>query len=611
MIDVNDKYDDSKTAISSLYYRFPGSIFTKDKSTFQIKDIYPGKNDDKGIKILNKPRLEHRLKKLIATSYKRRIEAHDMNRTPLSSSMDLELREYTLNRSGNTTYRSGYYSLFPLEFICKKCKKIIKLEERDLPGFNGICECSGNYEQNTIILFCESCGALRRLTDAHYCSTHKNKNVKVNYANKTSLRTWSIECIDCTNERKASDAKDVFSITCHHKNYGKLESNADATKMKPLTVRDGGIVGPVNVKTVDFETNIKDAETQNYIMLAIKENILTKENLINLLPYSGPTFENTMGVVKEIVHQSASEYGKSLFTDAIAFLEDAIERVKKQYEGLDVDAICDLMYLKQDAKSKKYSDFLIELEPRNNLFSREYEALRERYHISEITYIDNIRLVSSTYGRVYGPVKHYDSSYVPHFEPFWVDNRNKTAVYSLSYPFQTEGIMIELDPSAIIQWLESNRVCTIDNNDRANPGLFLNKMNISSPEYTYVKGLIHTISHILIKKSVLYTGLDEDSYGELLFPSNYSLIVYSTSTVNIGGIDYLFKYHLPNWFSDLDTDSCDCVFDPACLGEVGACFNCLFLPEYVCSDFNTALSRNYLLGGGKNNLYGFWRSASE
>lgn len=606
---MNDKYQVARTAISSLYYRFPESIFTRYGNTFKINYIFDNEqDDDKLVSIRNETRLKHKLINLISRSYGERIQAHDMNRTPLSTSTDLEIRKYILDRT-NDNRNGGFYTLFPIEFICKKCKRILSLSEKELSGFSGICECSGEFEQNTIILFCEGCGIIKPLTDAHYCKKHANRNVKVNYSNRTSLRTWSIECVDCLKEGIDSK-RDVFSLFCSHKSYGRLESNADPVKMRPLTVRDGGIVSPANIKTVDFETHIDSVDSQNYVMLAIEEGFLKMSDLVKLLPETDEDVRNIMDAVDLVYNLDSIKYVKNSVSEAIKYINKSIEEVKKEYVDLDVDAICDLLYLKRDSESKTYSEYLNESHSEDSLFYRKYNILREKYHIAEITHLNNIQLISSTYGLVYGPVKHYDKDYVPHFEPFWT-NLNRKSIYALSYPFKTEGIMVELDPSSILKWLKNNKICNIDETAQKNPSLFLNRMSISSEEYRQVSRLVHTISHILIKKSVLFTGLDEDSYGELLFPSNHAFIIYSTSTVNIGGMDYLFKYHLPSWFSELDTDSCDCVFDPSCINDEGACFNCLYLPEYVCSNFNNELSRTSLIGNDDKDTYGFWRLGSD
>ena len=49
----------------------------------------------------------------------------------------------------------------------------------------------------------------------------------------------------------------------------------------------------------------------------------------------------------------------------------------------------------------------------------------------------------------------------------------------------------------------------------------------------------------------------------------------------------------------------DCVFDPTCIDEKGACFSCVYLPEFVCSHFNDFLDRDVFLGENRFKK-GFW-----
>ena len=131
-------------------------------------------------------------------------------------------------------------------------------------------------------------------------------------------------------------------------------------------------------------------------------------------------------------------------------------------------------------------------------------------------------------------------------------------------------------------------------------------MEDDSPAFDGVRTLIHTFSHILIRRSSLYTGIDEDSCSEILFPKSAAFLLYSTSNINIGGFKYVFENSLSNWFEDIKLDIDDCVFDPSCLNDGGACFSCLYLPEYVCSEFNGQLDRDVFSAKTERWKKGFW-----
>ena len=117
-----------------------------------------------------------------------------------------------------------------------------------------------------------------------------------------------------------------------------------------------------------------------------------------------------------------------------------------------------------------------------------------------------------------------------------------------------------------------------------------------TPAYNALKTLVHTLSHSLIKRSSLHTGLDTDSCGELVFVNFPAVLIYSTSPINIGGFEFVFENALFNWFEGIEMEIKECSYDPTCLHERGACFSCMYLPEYVCSEFNQFLDRDAFIG---------------
>ena len=226
--------------------------------------------------------------------------------------------------------------------------------------------------------------------------------------------------------------------------------------------------------------------------------------------------------------------------------------------------------------------------------------------IEEITYIPDIHIISSSIGVIKG-INKSDENIVPHFEPHW-SNPNRTEFKAYCYPYITEGIMIDLDKIKIVNWLIDNgflkQKYPKTKSEAVNILLKLEKTNLQA--YYEVEKLIHTFSHVLIRRSSLYTGLDSDSCSELLFPKNGAFLIYSTSNINIGGFLFVFEHSIFDWFNDVKLDINDCIFDPTCIEDEGACFSCLFLPEYVCCNFNEQLDRDVFLGSTNRYKKGFW-----
>ena len=167
--------------------------------------------------------------------------------------------------------------------------------------------------------------------------------------------------------------------------------------------------------------------------------------------------------------------------------------------------------------------------------------------------------------------------------------------------------MIDLDKIEVVNWLIDNNYLTIDKvSDEKKAKDILIDIEKNSPAENALLKLIHTFSHILIRRSSLYTGIDDNSCSEILFPKSAAFLIYSTSNINIGGFKYVFENSLNNWFQDIKLDINDCIFDPSCLKDGGACFSCLYLPEYVCCNFNKDLDRDVFIGKTERWKKGFW-----
>ena len=288
-----------------------------------------------------------------------------------------------------------------------------------------------------------------------------------------------------------------------------------------------------------------------------------------------------------------------------------IEKLKIEFKDFPLEDINDYLVLKgifSDDQSNvtHFYDYIKSFdEKKANKLENDYNTLKNSFGIDNISYISDIRLISSAIGINRGINRFYEAGFVPHFEPLWKD-RNRETFKTYSYPFETEGIIFDLDKVKVVNWLIDNKLLNIEhvnNDEEALDALF--HINENTPEYEELKTLLHTFAHVLIRRSSLYTGLDSDSCSELLFVNTASFLIYSTSNINIGGFAFVFENSIFDWFREAKLEVKDCVFDPTCIHETGSCFSCLYLPEYVCSEFNQNLDRDVLIGK-KRYLKGFW-----
>ncbi|MHA1757292.1 MAG: hypothetical protein ACTSVV_11020, partial [Promethearchaeota archaeon] len=220
--------DKNYAAGSSVYHVSEKLIFNKDKLAFQISKIFADYNKI-NIKVNNEDRLKARLFKEIMEKYNKRINNPLMKLnpevfSPISNNdiKNFEILYYKLNFGsfGNESSSNlgGTFKVFPLSFVCKKCgdhryfPNIKKLKEANFdPSKCMIKGCNGQYEQISLLMFCEVCGLIKPL---HWkCSNHP---VKLERKSKDALSTWRVMCNEpsCKNYKKALD---IGILKCNHK----------------------------------------------------------------------------------------------------------------------------------------------------------------------------------------------------------------------------------------------------------------------------------------------------------------------------------------------------------------------------------------------------------
>ncbi len=192
--------------------------------------------------------------------------------------------------------------------------------------------------------------------------------------------------------------------------------------------------------------------------------------------------------------------------------------------------------------------------------------------------------------------------------PFPADDlENKTPLYVVAA--ETEGVYLRLDPVRVSSWLVENAFVQgpspVTEEEvwawlyGAAPGLLQNRWE---PEYgegpaVAVRTLLHTVSHVLLRH-VEWSGFGQNSVGEYLLPGALAGVLYANryADTKIGGLTALFEQRLGPWLANSASSGRECVYDPFCTDEGGACVGCLHR-EHNCPSFNGELSRAALYGG--------------
>lgn len=622
------------SAYSAIFNLTSSSTFMRDGISNKVIVLY-NDNNEINLPINNEMRLKSNLYDYLRDMYNNRINGYGLSLkelpyVPYEDMIHIVKLQLKDDRSQSS---SGKYVSFPRTFYCEKCGDFIYLgKDSEFENFNPKkCKksgCNGHYNQFHFVGFCEDCGNI--IPCYQGCKDHGLEDIELVRRDKDDLRTWKLKCRKCGNTRG-------FVPTCYHKDFNGNSLLSEVKHKRntfPINMNDGSIFKSVVRTIVDIPEAFKKSTTgtepnPDYILFGL---YLQKfDDIYNNKTVSLKKVTRDLNTYYDYIDEDEDEIEEDGVTKQFERgykINEVIEELENDYSISNISEINDYLILTRFFDKNKNKDYFV---PSYNEYfeskidnpeewdldsfddANDYESFKNDYNISNIIYIPDIHLISASIGRIRGINKFYEDDFVPHFEPHWKNKaENKINIYA--YPFQTEGLMIDLDKIKIVNWLIDNEKLVINDKlitkrvtsyDEAKEILFNLEWDNEDSPYNEVKKLLHTFSHVLISRSSLYTGLDVNSCSEIIFPKSGAFVIYSTSNINIGGFKFVFENSLKDWFNEVELDVNDCIFDPTCIQEKGACFSCLHLPEYVCSEFNEDLDRDVFIGEHRYNT-GFW-----
>lgn len=574
-------------------------IHTKGKYTYRVNFV--NQNELQKGEIFDESRLKKRLLREIVARNKARANKYPKaNVAQISEDIPFRISTfYSEDDKGSSS--AGRYGLFPLEFICKTCGKVYTSKtSKELKDIPKKCEnCGGSLEQNTIVLYCEECGTISSMN--LWCSTdgHGSKYAHLDRKTKDDISTWRAFCLKC----KTSGFKNDIDFL----RYGCPKCNS---KRRPLTVREGGVYTPVIKTFIDLQQK-PTGEHSDSIRMAVESKLITLEGIESRLPESKRgKVSDILDLIDSVRRNGADPLGSEEYKAANDYITHAVNQIQRDYKGVDLDDLNDVRYVRDTSKS--FDQYLQSLSgDESEQLMEWYANAKDKFGLFEIRYAEQLKVIRASIGQIIGVNKFYEDDFIPHFEPFR-ENMKSKEIYAMVAPMMTEGILFRLNPIRVCNWLYKNNLTDVKIDTVKDAISHIAHLVTDSKEYNALKTLVHTYSHILIKQSSIFTGLDENSCAELIFPTDASFMIYSTSNINIGGFEYAFNYSLPNWFSRIEEAAEDCTFDPSCMKEGGRCFSCIHVAEFVCCNFNKDLSRQTLVGRQsvkEGYLYGcgFWK----
>jgi hypothetical protein len=253
----------------------------------------------------------------------------------------------------------------------------------------------------------------------------------------------------------------------------------------------------------------------------------------------------------------------------------------------------------------------------------EYHDILEEHGIESIHLTSEFPILTAVYG-YHRTFDDPDEGHYPELRAFPLINEGNCPIYAARST--TEAVLIKLDPRAIAEWLSKNNLFVdeeelADLNDQELRAQFHAEMDPLNP-YTnldevsdtsqQIHGLMHTLSHVLIKEAAMLAGIEDTNLAEYLFPEAFTIGIYAnqTQSFTIGGLYTLIERNLERWLATTLRESEYCIYDPICAEQGGSCHACTHISEIGCQFFNQNLSRGFLFDeaeiSASVDASGFW-----
>lgn len=522
----------------------------------------------------------------------------------------------------------------PLFFICSNpaCRKT-----RRFFNSNGFLR---NYESN---IKCKSCGSpMIQNRMIYYCPcgwagpAAPKPTCSCNNPQLIQKSTYDFYCSNCHQEAEFS----VFCPKCKHQ------------KLMPRNALENAQFYPHYLSLIDLvdekrESFISENLEGSYLTLAYWLGLLSRDRYQTALQakMNGSVVEDVDSKVEAVLEQMKAEYpgmpeqllrsmaekmARSM--DAMQNVRNAIDQAKAlipasantndavRAAALKILEFDTIEYAEPRRSLSEAAEIAVEL---NEIDVPErYEYAMKRAKFSRIQASGKVPFVTAVYGYTRKNNEVKDDTTLCAFTP---ERTAKSNIYATR--METEGVLFELDRLEVLRWLKRNNVISEDIDQMSDAEVkawFMRSCDeslISSfgeieeensrQALTSVFELLHTISHQLIRQAAALSGLDKSSLSEYIFCNIPAIFIYCQSSQgsNLGAMFSAMEAQLSTWIETAMTEVDQCIFDPVCKNEKGACAGCLFLNDISCRYMNKHLDRRLLIGytdSQGRHLSGFW-----
>lgn len=517
--------------------------------------------------------------------------------------------------------------LFPLTFICNKCGKAYSFDSiekfRNQFTHSGYrCTCGGGLRQLDLINY-HRCGKVSSL-EVRKCPIHGFERITLQTGNSSRISNWRWRCGICgaetgrvmgwceeCNQRMETAPFRKSQVFYPHsislintKGISGSEGGCSPDALKLYIAQYLGILSSEEYAdcqdTARADSRQEEAERirQNMVQQGLPEVLIAQ--IIGVPPGSDRQ-QKRQEALREVDSLSLDEDTLIAIVSSLQSFQDAIALSGAK----DVNRVVSEAQERGDPNLSRVAQF---------------PGALKRAGISEAYVVNDLPVISAVFG-------YSRSSTNPRecvLRGFAPDTKypDKTPVYV--NPTETEGIVIVFDRWRILRWLQENGFVSAVPDRSDERGLkqwFIRNIRTDSipvydeipsdfPETKLVYTLIHTISHVLLRKGAGLVGMDKDSLAEIIFPEVPAVAIYTNNAhdFQIGGMHTLFETAIIPWI-DMAFESAEtCLYDPVCISSDASCHACMHTSEISCAHFNRDLGRHYLIGRDNEHgrLLGFW-----
>jgi len=616
---------------SAFFQGHVNQFFSKDKFSFEIIANIEDRDKTEQINIARyKPTFLRLMNNFIS---KRQKEGYSLE---LITADNLTINGIKFVDNEKDDGPSGFFSLSPQAAICKKdkCNQFFLVKEGRKCGHLD----TDDWEQLTFLAFCDDCGRhvpMNLMTNInHNCPkcSHNNSLKKLTWGKKDDLSSYRVECISCHY------SEGLYFLHCDHtiRSTGQVLSTKPPKKFKGIPSRAQTIVHSyvVSIPDIPQESEIDKFGRKNqegkYLSEAFNELFAQdlEESLLYLSEFHESIKKDSSFWELRKIEDICEDLGLNVSVkndwnsnEILRLIRSVIKTVKSKIsEGGDptllkskygIDKILNALnaiknvdidendlqglFLLTSISSTEKGKFVPKKRYIPETPPENYVDWLQNLGLKQIIHIANFNMIQALVGTITGSTRRDP----PLFDPIFTGDKNNKKPTIYVRDFLTEGLVFQLDYDRLLYWLDRNNP-TLKilpfNGDAENHFRAVISQNEKCNQAVYI--LLHTYSHMLIQQSTIDTGLEIQSLAERIYPKTASIFIYSTSGLNIGGLEFTYDYHLEDWFRRMYEIASDCPQDPACMiDEGGACNACSYVPEFVCERFNQDLDRSTLVGG--------------